>query len=299
MKPQHIELVVTIAQMGSLGAAAVHLNKTQPAITKALKAVEEDLGTPIFYRGARGVSATPVGQAVIARCEKIYNELRRLDQEVRQFQGDLTGAVDVIVSPLAATKIIPGVMRRFEKRFPRVEVNLSGGHSPRAFAPLRQGHVDFVVGPAPEKSATLGLNVTKLFSTPITFVTGKNSKYANETDPQVIAKARWIMVGPKDRRPLFLEYFEELGITPPVPFVKSDSILSILSMLEDSDFLCAFASLPLPDVQRRWDIAVVPITQNLPIVTIALTSNEDSISTPAVNAFADIVKAYCEGMDKT
>ena len=50
MRLQYIELVVALAEHGSLSAAAVHLNKSQPAMSKALRQLEADLGTAIFLR---------------------------------------------------------------------------------------------------------------------------------------------------------------------------------------------------------------------------------------------------------
>ncbi len=296
MKPQHVELIVTIAELGSLGAAAQRLNRTQPAITKALKGVEADIGTALFFRVAHGVVPTSAGEAVIDRCRRIYSDLQKLNEEVAQIQGKLVGEVNVIVSPLAALRIIPAVVRRFHKRFPEIRVGITGGHAPSAFSPLRRGDVDFVLGPTATPEVARGLKVDPLLSSPVSIITGAGSRYRDETDPAILSRGRWVMIGPKDRRPVYYAFFEERGLTPPDPVVKSDSTTSILAMVENSDLLCSFPSRPLPDIVTKWDIAILPIAEEMPSVTFALTSVRNRLPTPAALAFADVVRNYCRSV---
>lgn len=294
MKPQHVELIVAIAEMGSLGAAATRLNRTQPAVTKALKAVETELGAPIFFRASYGVVPTSEGQVIVERCKKIAVDIRKLREEVAQVQGDYVGALDIIVSPLAAMKIVPPVLRRFQHRFPNVKIGISGGHAPAAFAPLRRGEADFVLGPSPGPSDLPGLDPAPLFETSISILTGHGSRFLKARDPADLQDGRWIMIGPKERRPVYYQFFEERGLQPPEPFARSDSVLSILAMLEGTELLCSFPSLPIQELRTKWDVDVVPIAAPPPRVSIALTSARDRILTPAAIAFADLVKTHCK-----
>ncbi|MCV0424929.1 MAG: LysR family transcriptional regulator [Roseibium sp.] len=294
MKPQHVELIVTIAELGSLGAAAARMNRTQPAITKALKAAEADLGTPIFFRASYGVVPTSEGQLIVDRCRKIFGDIKKLQEEVAQIQGDYVGTIDIIVSPLVALKVVPTVLRRFQQRFPNVKIGITGGHAPAAFSPLRRGEADFVLGPSPSPSDLPGLHATPLFSTPVSILTGAQSRYLNIKDPLELKDGRWIMIGPKERRPVYYQIFESKGISPPEPFARSDSVLSILSMLEGTDLLCSFPSLPIPEIRSKWDIGIVPIEEQLPTVSIAITSAKDRILTPAAFAFSELVQEHCK-----
>lgn len=297
MRPQHVELIVIVAETGSIGAAALRLNKTQPAISKALKTVETELGTPIFFRTSHGVIPTPGGEIVITRCRKIYVDLNRLDDEIKQIQGDMTGIIDVIVSPLAALKIMPPVMSKFHRKFPNITVNVTGGNEPSAFSPLRRGETDFIIGPSPDKFSSSGLNVEKLFSSPISILTGANSTFKNANDIRDLIDGKWIMIGPKTRRPTYYNAFEAINLKPAPPFVHSDSILTILSMIEGSDLLCSFPSLALPEILDKWDIIAIPLDAHLPNISIALTSSKDRFATPAETAFADLVKHQCASFE--
>ena len=226
----------------------------------------------------------------VARSSATSRSCRR---RFAQIQGDYVGTIDIIVSPLVALKVVPTVLRRFQQRFPNVKIGITGGHAPAAFSPLRRGEADFVLGPSPSANDLPGLQATPLFSTPVSILTGGQSKYLNVSDPLKLRDGRWIMIGPKERRPVYYEIFESRGISPPEPFARSDSVLSILSMLEGTDLLCSFPSLPIPELLSRWDIGIVPIEEQLPMVSIAITSAKDRILTPAAFAFSELVRDHC------
>ena len=289
MQAKHVELVTAIAEAGSLGAAALRLNKSQPALSKALQAAERDLGCQIFHRGPHGVVPTVEGERVVDRCRLIARDLALLDEDIAQMQGGVHGTLNVVVSPFAAVKILPPVLTRFARRFPSVQVQVVGGHSSRAYQMLRARRADFVIGPAPEPETTVGLRARHLVSTSITIVTGEGSRYLTQTSPEALQQAQWLLIGPRERRATFAAYFEARGMQAPTPILCSDSILTILSMLEGTDLLCSFPTLLVRDVARRWQIATLDLDFDFPEISISLTSELARVPTMAGLAFEDLV----------
>ncbi|EAV45216.1 transcriptional regulator, LysR family protein [Roseibium aggregatum IAM 12614] len=290
MKAQYVELIDAVATLGSMAAAAKALGKSQPAITKALKKIEADLGVFLFHRVPSGIVPTLEGQTVIDRCRRIQSDLQKLSEDVAQSRGQYVGMISVVVSPLAALKIIPPVMRRFQSRFPGVELNITGGHAPKAFHALRSGEADFVIGPAPDAQPKAGLHVEPLLTTSVTFLAGQQSHLKDLSKPQDLLTARWAVIGPSSRRPLFQDFFRMHGLQGPDPVIRSDSILSILSVIEQSEIVCSFPSLIVDEVMERWAVTALPIDLSMLTVDIALTWTKERLLTPAANAFADIVR---------
>lgn len=289
MHPSHVELIVAIADAGSLGAAARRIGKTQPALTKALKRAEEDVGMQLFYRGAHGAHMTADGARVVERCRRILRDLDALAEDLAQRRGELTGQIGVVVSPLAAMKIIPPVMARFGSRFRGVRVQIRGGHAPKAFAALHSAEADFVIGPGPSSGGEPGLIAEPLLRTGLALLTGANSRYARTTDPKILGEAPWAAIGPRGRRRYYADFLEANGIAAKEPVLLSDSILSILSVLESSDLVCSFPSLVLPEILSRWNVVQVPVEMGPTGVDIALTHARGRILTPAAMAFGDLV----------
>ncbi|GKY86511.1 LysR family transcriptional regulator [Sinisalibacter aestuarii] len=296
MKAGYVEMIVAIADAGSLRAAADRIGKTQPAITKALRNAEEELGDRIFTRAPRGVEPTEIGRAVIARARVIQAELRKLDEEVSQIQGARSGSLHVTVSPLAAVRIVPKVMDRFRRLFPGVHVQIAGGHPPSTTATLRSGDTDIVIGPVPDENERSGLSVRPLLSSPISVITGKGSRYAGATHLAALRDAEWIMIGPRKRIFGIRRDFLRLGLEPPVPVTTSDSITSLLAMIEGSHRVCSFPTLLLEEIEPRWQIVRLPLQDDVTPVEIGLMVRADRPLTPAGRAFVDAVAAQAEKM---
>ena len=289
MKVTHVETIVAIAEAGSLRAAARTLQKSQPALTKTLKQAEEELGAKIFARAARGVEPTEIGRKIIARARMISAEFRKLDEDIRQIQGDGSGNLHVIVSPLAAVRIVPQVMDRFRRQFPHVHLQVAGGHPPAALAVLRSGEADLVIGPVPGKDDRAGLTIRNLLKTPLAVITGKGSRYAGATRLAELGGAEWIMVGPRKRSFGIAADFVAAGLPVPDPITTSDSITSLLAMIEGSDRLCSFPALMLEEILPRWQIVALALADPVGPVQIGLISLADRPLTPAGQAFADAV----------
>ncbi len=299
MNLKHIEIIVAIEKIGSLRGAAKELGRTQPALTKALKQAEADLGAAIFARGPNGMSVTEQGKAILLRAKVIQSEVAKLHEEVRQIQSDMVGTLDITVSPLAASKIVPAALRRFRNRYDRVQVQIRGGHEPLAFGPLRTGETDLVIGPAPFGTMANGLKVNEILRTPVAVVAGLNSRFAKATSILELANAQWLMIGPKERRSIVADHFRALGLPAPMPFTTSDSILSVLAMLSDSDMVCTFPALILDEFEQRWPIVRIPIVEDFPPTPIAITHSASLPLTPAGRYFLECAEIVAEMLTRT
>lgn len=289
MKANHVETIVAIAEAGSLRAAARAIQKSQPALTKTLKQAEEELGAKIFARAARGVEPTEIGRKIIARARMISAEFRKLDEEVRQVRGDGSGSLHITVSPLAAVRIVPKVMDRFRRQFPLVHLQIAGGHPPTALAILRSGETDLVIGPTPGKGERAGLAIRNLLKTPLVVIASRGSRYADATRLADLGEAEWIMIGPRKRSFGIASDFAAAGLDVPQPIATSDSIMSLLAMIEESDRVCSFPALMLEEIAPRWNIVALPLADHIEPVQIGLMSLADRPLTPAALAFADMV----------
>lgn len=287
IKVQHIEMLLAIDQAGSIRAASKLLGRTQPAVTKALRQAESELGVAIFKRAASGVVVTEEGKTVLRRARIIQSELRKMQEEIDQRHGLGTGRLNVTVSPLAARRIIGGTIKRFKRKFPSVHVQINSGHEPMAFGPVREGQVDVVIGPEPRESDRAGLSVRFLVETDIAIITGKNSKWRTATSLEDLSGGEWLMIGTRARLPILQHHFKVRGLVPPDPMISSDSIISVLSMVQDSDLLCTFPVLLLDQTKENWRVEALDLDEPLHSARIALTTSSERPATPAIQYFCD------------
>jgi LysR family transcriptional regulator of abg operon len=106
---------------------------------------------------------------------------------------------------------------------------------PYSIGPVRDGTVDLVIGPAPDKTGTVGLNVRFLVETPIIIISGRQSKWRCTNSVEDLANGDWVLIGTRSRIPFLQKRFLAKGVYPPEPFITADSISSVLSIVEGSD----------------------------------------------------------------
>src|SRR5271165_1497595 len=149
MKLHHLRDIVAIAEHGGLRAASRHLQIAQPALTRSLSELERELGAPLFERHSRGMALTQMGRAFVPRATAILNEVRRAREEVEQLQGGTRGHVTVALSIAAHIMLVPKALRSFRVRYPNVQLRIIEGVYPTIESELRNGSIDFYVGPEP------------------------------------------------------------------------------------------------------------------------------------------------------
>ncbi len=291
VKVQHIQPLVAIADAGSLRGAAQALGKSQPALTKALRQAEEDLGVSVFHRSARGVVPTELGERVLIRARAISAEIGRLDDEVAQLRGAQVGSIHVCVSPLAAVRIMPQALARFHAKFPRIEVHLTSGLFPNALRPLRDGRTDLVIGPTPPAAMTRDISVIPLLQTPIVLVTSDKSPYRRAETLSELTDAPWIMIGaPGGPGDVFRAAFVAQGLVPPRVTTTSESYFGAMSLVEELGAVCAFPLRLLGEMRRGWHIDQIRIAERLAPLEISLMSRAGHPLTPMAEELVTAVR---------
>lgn len=297
MKVQHIQVLVAIADHGSLRAAAAALGKSQPALTQALQQAEEELGVTIFNRTSRGVEVTELGERILGRARTIASEIGRLDEEVAQLRGEQVGAVHVCVSPLAAVRIMPRALTLFRKSWPMVDVRLTSGLFPGALKPLREGRTDLLIGPAPPAGMAHDIAVEHLIDTPIQVVTAATSPLLRARSLAELREAQWIMIGaPGGPGDIFRQPFIDNGLIPPHATTTSESYFGALALVESLGAVCTFPQLLMEDVVKTWRIAPIPIRETIAPLRISLMTRAGHPLTPAADALAMCIRRRVASM---
>ena len=151
MKLNQFRDVVAIAERGSLRAAARHLQLAQPALTRSIQELERELGAPLFERRARGMILTPMGQAFVRRASAVLTEVRRARDEAEQLAGGTPAKWSPASRSPPHIALLPKALQPFRARYPQVELHLIEGWYPTLEAGLKDGGVDFYVGPRPDQ----------------------------------------------------------------------------------------------------------------------------------------------------
>lgn len=147
MTLQQLRYIVAVARHGlNITQAAERLYTSQPAVSKQIRQLEDQLGVEIFVRRAKSiVGITEAGQAVLARAERIIREADNIRQLATDLRDDDAGTLNIGTTQTQATYVLPPVVNRFREQFPDVALNLHQGTSEQLSTMLDDGELDFVI----------------------------------------------------------------------------------------------------------------------------------------------------------
>jgi DNA-binding transcriptional LysR family regulator len=141
MNLHDLETFVSIAQLGGVTRAAGQLNRSQPAITRRIKTLEDQLGVPLLERGRNGAMLTEAGRTFLPYAEAVLAAVKDGTQAVQALEGDDRGAVSLaIVGTLAGTTVVEQ-LRRFSARHRNARLMLRTANSFEVSDMVRRGEV--------------------------------------------------------------------------------------------------------------------------------------------------------------
>jgi len=146
MNSVRLQRFLAIYEHRSFGRAAAELHITQPALTKSIQLLEEELGVKLFERTSSGVVPTVYGEALSLHAKVIEAEMKNASREIATLSGAIKGEVTVGVTPSVAADLIPRAFLALQKERPGITVNVIEGLMENHVPSLRRGELDLVVG---------------------------------------------------------------------------------------------------------------------------------------------------------
>jgi DNA-binding transcriptional LysR family regulator len=219
-----LQLMVLIAESGSLTAAARRASLTLAAVSKRLLEFESQLEVPLFTRLAKGVVPTDAGRAVVAHARQALFDFDRLEAELSEFRVGRTGTVRLGANASAMTQFLPEDLGRFSRQHPAVRVDLTELTSDAIVARVADGRLDLGIFSATVTHA--GVPTFAYRSDRLCIVTRKGSRLARR------------------RRVAFEEIRDQ-------PFIGLETGSSLVQLLHGR----AAGPLKMPVQARSFDVA--------------------------------------------
>lgn len=233
---RHLQLITSLAQEGSLRAAAHTLNLTQPALSKALSELEAAFGFALFTRSSRGLRPTAQGAVAARGAAMLLTELGHLHGEAAG-AATASAVVRVGAPPFVAQGYLPDVLARLSGGIPSVRAHLLEERVPVLFDALAQGQVDALVTSYPAQlldTPGVLLQFEKLFDAGFVVIAPPTHPLARarKVSWQQLAKERWVMPARFSMlRRVMDESFLRQALMPPEPVVESTSPVTNVAMV--------------------------------------------------------------------
>lgn len=290
MKLHHLRDVVAIAERGGLRAASRHLQVAQPALTRSLGELERELGAILFERHARGMTLTETGRLFVQRATAILHEVRRARDEVDQTLGATRGSVTAALSIASHMALLPKALPPFRARYPDVQLRIIEGFYPTHESRLRDGSIDFYVGPAPSNPVPSDLLRDDWFENTRTVVGRRNHPLAGATSLAELAGAEWattsITFHAEDE---IGELFRLHDLGAPKLAVQSQSALTLFVALAHTDILAMAPRQWMEFSPMAGMLQEIKIRETLPAPPIVFVRRTGLPLTPAAMFLVDML----------
>lgn len=145
MDIDNLRAFAAVAAQGSFSRAAEHLHLTQPAVSKRVAVLEQELGLALFDRLGRRIELTEAGRALLQRIPDVEQSLRMALQAVRDLHGEIAGPLRIATSHHIGLHRLPPVLSAFQRTYPAVQLDIEFLDSEQAYERLRAGSIELAV----------------------------------------------------------------------------------------------------------------------------------------------------------
>ena len=147
MKLQQLRYLVEVAQRGlNVSEAAAALYTSQPGISKQIKLLEDELGVIVFERsGKRLTAVTEPGRAVLEIAVRILRDAENIRRVGEEYAGGDSGSLVIATTHTQARYALPGVVKNFVDRHPKVRLSLRQGHPTQIAEWALKGEADIAI----------------------------------------------------------------------------------------------------------------------------------------------------------
>lgn len=269
---------IVVAREGSFNRAADTLARTQPAVTLAIKQLEEFIGLKLLERTTRRVIPTAEGENFIPVAERLVRDFDTAIHDLRATAERRSGHVSMAVLPSIANNLLPDIIKRFNTDYPGICIHLHDDNSRGVQQRIERNEVDFGLGSLWRPNSEL--TFTPILRDTFELVCHRDHPLAQDKSP-----LPW--------EALASETFLDTGLSASLPVRKYigapkldfPNITTLLAMLRANVGVTALPSLAVP--KNGNELVSRPLIEPEETRDICLISRKGVTPSPAAEAMLE------------
>lgn len=293
MTLQQLLYFAAVADVRSFTRAADQAGVSQPTLSRALRALEAELGAPLVNRGGT-VTLTPAGEAVLPLAQRMLADAEMARTTVAELVGLRRGRVRVGATPSLCIGVLADVLREFHHRHPEIHVELAEDGSQPLVSALVRGELDIALVIVPPDGVDPALHTAPLLRERLSVASPRGRRPPTPRASMTVAElARHSLVMVRkgyDLREVTLRAYANAGVTPQIA-VEGAQMDAVLRMVEAGTGVAVVPDLVFAGRPRLRRTVLTPALHR----TVALARRADIAPTPAVTAFADTLLEHLSG----
>jgi DNA-binding transcriptional LysR family regulator len=265
LKLRQLALLQAIDRHRALNRVAAEMRLSQPAITKALREVEDIFGTQLFERSSRGLKPTPAGDAVLRHAQRWLADLDSTSKVLAAIDAGHGGRLRLGITTQVPQALLSAGLRFLLGQQPRLSVFIMEGTTDQLVGRMVEHELDCAIGRSYEGDAHDIVQEAIYEQEPCLVVAARNQKQLSRgpLDWAKLAELDWILPPPNTpMRRLYNTIFVTAGVQPPLPIMETISVRSMETVLGSE--ANAIAILPRDVVDELFkEGCVAPLAHRL------------------------------------
>lgn len=297
MELRHLRYFAAVGEALSFTRAAALLRVAQPALSRQVQDLEDEIGVDLLRRGPRGVTLTAEGKLFL---EQVRELLKRADESIKKVRSLANGAYSELrvgYSPTLAVEILPPGIETFRKSMPHAKLSLHDLSSDELVTGLRNGTLELAIMAQASADQTAGIEFEVLRTYPLCVALPATHPFSrlNSVPLEKIAAEPLIGMRQNDYPeyyPDLQRLFASIGAKPRIA-VECDSTSSLLIEVEAGNGIAL--CLPIFEHVTGKRLLYRPITGTTKLVPIGIARATDGDLTPAGAKFCEILREISNG----
>lgn len=216
-----------IAEEGNISNASKRLNIAQPAVSRQMKQLEDNLGVQLFERGSRRIKLTEAGQLMRERVEQILELVEGTMNEITELNSGAVGTISIGTVTTSGAILLPNLINRFHDLYPNVTFQLWEGDGFRILELLDKGIIEVGIIRAPFDS-DIYESIT-LPDEPLVIAMKQDCNCGEDPkNIRLIELANQPLIVPIRWKPMFVEWCTKAGFKPNIVCLCDGIIMNIL-----------------------------------------------------------------------
>lgn len=146
---EYYKIFYYVGKMKSITLAAEELSVSQPAVSQAVRNLEEALGSPLFVRTSKGVRFTAEGEVLYSFVQRGYEYIRQGERKFKEMLDLENGEIRIGASDMTLQFYLLEVLEKFHQQYPGIKVTVTNAPTPETLKHLLDGKIDFGVVSTP------------------------------------------------------------------------------------------------------------------------------------------------------
>jgi DNA-binding transcriptional LysR family regulator len=296
---RHLKYVVEAARHGNITQASRQLLVSQPAISAAVKACEEEFGTRIFIRKpSRGLFLTPSGKIFVKRARELLANAEDFHKLfIESETAKLVGRLELACYASPAPLLVPPIIQSFSKNHPQVDIGLHEGNMEQVASYLNNGTADLALTYDIYLDDNIEFEViTQL--TPFAIMSDKNPLAKRKRLSLLdLVDAPLMLLDSPGYREYFFNYFGNYKLRPNVRYRPTtyEMIRGLISTGEG--YSMSLIKIKNARAYNNASLVNVELSDPAPRVNLVLAYSKDGRQSRLVKAFAEACKAHLTNIE--